>query len=422
MDKQADDTVIEDDAPVQGEPPRSATRKGKSDAGRSSADLPLRSEQQTSDEAKPEESPKTRGKTYRAPAVPLLRRRRRLAVLAAVCLVLSIGAYFGYSWFVHGRFIVSTNDAYVRADMSILAPRVSGYVASVAVKANAFVKAGEVLVRIEAGDYELAVQAAAAKIATQDATIARIGKQLEAEHAMVAQAHAQLLAVRADARRAVSDFERTQRLTAKNFSSRKLLDTARADRDRTAAEVLRAKAQILAAKAKLEVLAAQRAEGERVKAELATARRRAKRDLDATLIRAPFAGVVGNQSAKVGQYVKPGTRLLALVPLDRVYVIANFKETQIARLKVGQKVHITVDAYSEREVIGRIESFSPAAGSQFSLLPPDNATGNFTKIVQRLPVRISVPAEIAKQGYLRPGMSVVVDVETRSNDGAGGSK
>lgn len=127
----------------------------------------------------------------------MLRRRRRLAILTAVCLTLSVGAYFGYNWFVHGRFIISTNDAYVRADMSILAPRVSGYVASVAVKANALVRTGDVLVRIEAGDYELAVQAADAKIATQDATIARMGKQLEAERAIVEQACAQLLAVRA---------------------------------------------------------------------------------------------------------------------------------------------------------------------------------------------------------------------------------
>ena len=417
MDKHADDTVIDDDEPVQKAPPRTVKPKGSPATGLSSQ----RSEQATPEGAQTDEPGTAKAQAYRAPAVPLIRRRRRLAVFAVVAVMLGAGAYFGYDWFVRGRFIVSTNDAYVRADMSVLAPRVSGYVAEVAVKDNAHVKAGDVLVRIEADDYQLAVQAARSKITTQEATIARIGKQLEAERATVVQAQAQLRAAQADARRAVSDFTRTQQLADKNFSSRKLLDSARADRDRTAADVQSARAQVLAANAKLDVLAAQRAEAERVKAELKTALRQAQRNLDATVIRAPFAGVVGNRSAKVGQFVKPGTRLLALVPLDHVYVVANFKETQIARLKVGQTVRIAVDAYSDSEVVGRIESFSPASGSQFSLLPPDNATGNFTKIVQRVPVRISVPAGVARKQFLRPGLSVVVSVETRPLRGTGKS-
>ena len=140
---------------------------------------------------------------------------------------------------------------------------------------------------------------------------------------------------------------------------------------------------------------------------------KAKRDLSFTVIRAPFDGVIGNKAVQPGQYVQPGTRLLALVPLQTAYVEANFKETQIFRLKPGQKVVIKPDAYGDRDVIGTVDSIAPASGAQFSLLPPENATGNFTKIVQRLPVRITVPPDVAREGILRPGLSVVVDVHTR---------
>jgi membrane fusion protein (multidrug efflux system) len=148
---------------------------------------------------------------------------------------------------------------------------------------------------------------------------------------------------------------------------------------------------------------------------LEAARDQARRDLDATVIRAPFDGVVGNLSVARGDYVTPGKRLLAVVPLDRIYVDANFKETQLARLTVGAPVKLEVDAYPGREIVGRVESFSPASGSIFSLLPPENATGNFTKVVQRVPVRVSVPAEAAREGWLRPGMSVVATVDTRGD-------
>jgi membrane fusion protein (multidrug efflux system) len=186
-----------------------------------------------------------------------------------------------------------------------------------------------------------------------------------------------------------------------------------ADRDRTEAGVKSAEAALVAARANVEVLRAQTREAENLAAELRTAVGRAQRDLDFAVIRAPFDGVVGNKAVEAGAYVSPGSRIAALVPLQSVRVDANFKETQLGRVRPGQEVHIHVDAYPDRDIVGTVESLSPASGSVFSLLPPDNATGNFTKIVQRLPVRVHVPEDVAREGLLRPGLSVVVRVDTR---------
>jgi membrane fusion protein (multidrug efflux system) len=175
---------------------------------------------------------------------------------------------------------------------------------------------------------------------------------------------------------------------------------------------------VIAAKANVEVLAAQKREAENLAGELRTAADRAQRDLDFTVIRAPFDGVVGNKAVEAGAYVQPGSRVAALVPLQSVRVDANFKETQLAHMKPGQPVTISVDAFPDRKIVGEVESFSPASGTLFSLLPTDNATGNFTKIVQRLPVRIRVPADVAREGLLRPGLSVVVKVDTRGPEQA----
>ena len=230
----------------------------------------------------------------------------------------------------------------------------------------------------------------------------------------MAQARAQLTATQADETRAASEFERATILVEKNFATPQRLDLARADRDRTAAAVIGAKAAVSAAEAALTVLRAQEQEAERVRDELRVTQDKAKRDLDFTTVRAPFDGVVGNRAAQIGALVAPGTRLMALIPLDTAYVEANFKETQLGALKPGLKAKLTVDAYAKREIEGVVESLAPASGAQYSMLPPENATGNFTKIVQRVPVRIRVPAEVAQAGILRPGMSVVVDVDTRA--------
>ena len=350
---------------------------------------------------------------------PRARGSRKRAILALVAAVgVSFAAYKGYQWATHGRFLVATDDAYVRADTATLAAKVSGHLARVPVNDHAMVKAGDLLAVIDDGDYRLAVAAAEDKAQTQAATVARIGAQAEAQKAMVAQAEAQLAGVRAEALRAALDFDRAQKLKEATFATQQRVDTAQADRDRTAAAVETARAAVLAAKANLAVIEAQGLEATRVGAELKTALDKARRDLSFTEIRAPFDGVVGNKAAQPGQFVQPGARLMALVPLDSVYVEANFKETQIGKLRPGQKATLSVDAFGERTYEGVVESLSPASGAQFSLLPPENATGNFTKIVQRVPVRLRVSREAAREGLLRPGLSVVVDVDTKTTPAA----
>ncbi len=339
---------------------------------------------------------------------------RRFVLPVILLAAIGYGAKFGYEWFVEGRFLVSTDDAYVRADMSIVAAKVGGLIGSVAVTDNQKVGAGDVLVQIDDTDYRLAVEAARGKVATQEATIARFGQQVAAQQPMIAQADALIVANKADILRTQADFERAEALAKTDFGSKQRLDQARADRDRAAATLTSSQAALDAAKANLAVLQAQRAEAVHVKAELQTALAQAESNLQATTVRAPFNGVIGNRAAQPGQYIQPGTRLLALVPLDKAYVEANFKETQLANLKPGQKVRVSIDAWSsDKGVEGTVESVAPASGSQFSLLPPENATGNFTKIVQRVPVRIAVPADAAAGENLRPGLSVVVSVDTR---------
>ncbi|MCJ2061837.1 HlyD family secretion protein [Methylobacterium sp. J-088] len=349
-----------------------------------------------------------------AEAVPPRRRPLRRALLLAVLAVLiGGGAYAGWQWWTVGRFFVSTDDAYVQADISVLAAKVPGYLAAVPVVNGVSVKKGDVIPQLDDGDYRLALQAAQDKLATQESTIARIARQAEAAQAQVAQASAQLDATRADAVRAQADIARSMQMQA-DYVAKSRIDQTRADRDRTEASVKAMEAGLLAARANVDVLTAQKREAESVAAELRTAVDRARRDLDFAVIRAPFDGVVGNKAVEAGAYVAPGTRIAALVPLQSVRIDANFKETQVQRMRPGQTVTVTVDAYPDREIQGVVESFSPASGSVFSLLPPDNATGNFTKIVQRLPVRVRVPEEVAREGLLRPGLSAVVRVDTRA--------
>jgi membrane fusion protein (multidrug efflux system) len=349
-----------------------------------------------------------------AGAAPARKRPvRRAVLLIFLATALGGGAYEGWQWWTVGRFFVSTDDAYVQADISVLAAKVSGYLDSVPVVNGLSVKKGDVIAKLDDGDYRLALQAAQDKLATQESTIARIGRQTEAAQAQVAQAAAQLDASRADAVRAQADFNRSMQMQA-DYVAKSRIDQTRADRDRTEASVKAMEAGLIAARANVDVLQAQKREAESLAAELRTAVDRARRDLDFTVIRAPFDGVVGNKAVEAGAYVSPGTRVAALVPLQSVRIDANFKETQVQRMRPGQPVTVTVDAYPDREIHAVVESFSPASGSVFSLLPPDNATGNFTKIVQRLPVRVRVPEDVAREGLLRPGLSAVVRVDTRT--------
>jgi membrane fusion protein, multidrug efflux system len=345
--------------------------------------------------------------------------RRELLLGVVVAIGVGVGAWFGYDYLTVGRFIVSTDDAYVQAYNTSLAAKVAGYVASVPVTDNTYVHTGDVIATLDDGDYRLAIDSAREKVATQEATVARMAHQIVAQEAAVEQAKTQLVSARAAARRTELELDRQNLLVARDASSRQLQEQAQANRDQAVAGVQGAQAAIDSAIANVDVLKGQQQEATSTLNELKTALAKTERDLSFTVIRAPLDGVIGNRAVQTGDYVQTGQRLASLVPLADVYVTANFKETQVAHLKPGQPVAISVDALPEHTIQGIVESFSPASGAVFSLLPPDNATGNFTKIVQRLPVRIRAPEEIAREGLLRPGMSVVVSVNTKATAFAG---
>jgi membrane fusion protein (multidrug efflux system) len=342
--------------------------------------------------------------------------KRKLVLPGIVALLALAGAAYGVHYFLVGRFFVGTDDAYVRANNTTLGARVSGHIAAILPGDNAVVHGGDVIFKIDDGDYKIAVDAASTKIATQQATIDRIGRQVTALESAVEQAKAQLTSAEAGLKRAGLDYDRQEALNTKGFASRATFEVSEASRDQGVAGVKSAQAAYDAALSNVEVTKAQQAEARAQLAELQTTLAKAQRDLDFTSVRAPVEGTFSNRLVSTGDFIVVGQRLGNVVPLDDVYIDANFKETQLKRVRPGQPVTISVDAYGHRKFAGVVDSISPAAGSVFTLLPPDNATGNFTKIVQRLPVRVRVPKDVARQNLLRAGMSVYTTIDTR--DGA----
>jgi len=363
--------------------------------------------------ASPEVAPQAEAGPSQAKPAGGLKGKRKFLLGGAAALALAAATWFGVHYATVGRFMVSTDDAYVKANNTTLGAKVSGYVSELAFEDNTPVRAGEVIARIDDGDYKLAVDSAREKVATQQATVERFDRQITAQQAAVEQARAQLVSAKAGQVRMQSEYERQQALNGKDFASKQTLEQAIANRDQAIAAVKSAEAAIDGAVANVAVLEAQKREAAGTLAELKTALAKAERDLAFTEIKAPVDGVIGNRAVQPGDYVQTGQRIAALVPLSDVYIDANFKETQLGRLRPGQPVSITVDALPGETFEGVVQSVAPASGAVFSLLPPDNATGNFTKIVQRLPVRVRVPAEVAERNELRPGMSVIVDINTK---------
>ena len=320
-----------------------------------------------------------------------------------------------------GRFIVSTDDAYVGADTSTVTSKIAGYVKAVPAPDNTRVKAGDPLVVLDDADYRIALdqRRGADRHRRRRRSPASASRSSPARRRSKS-AEAQLASAKAAAENAEAQYDRVNALAGNGFATTSARDTARAARDQANQAVAAAEAaRRRGARQCRPSLAAQKTEAERGLDQYRLARDQAQLNLDHTVIRAPFDGVVGNGAAQPGEFVQPGQRLLALVPLDAVYVDANFKETQLADLRPGQTVTVTVDAYPDLKIEGTVASIAPASGSEFSLLPPDNATGNFTKIVQRVPVRIRLPADVAAEGLIRPGMSVVAAVDTRTGGDPG---
>ncbi len=338
---------------------------------------------------------------------------RKKIVIAVLLLCAALGGSGGWYWWTTLRFFESTDDAYVASDVSVISPKVEGYIKAVRVRENQAVKQGAVLFVIDDSDFAAKVAQAQAAAATEQAAVATYASRLDLQRAMIAQAQATLDSAEADLTRTQQDYQRYSELMASDFASRQRFQQAQADLRKAEAETAKSRAALGAAQSEQGVLQSQRQE-EMARLQQARANLKlAQNDLDNTVIRAPVSGVAGNRAGQVGQYVKPGTELLSLVPLPRVYVTANFKETQLTRMRPGQLAEVSVDAYPDYTLAGRIESFAPASGAEFSLLPPDNATGNFTKIVQRVPVRIALPRNDPLARLLRPGLSVTVSIDTR---------
>lgn len=350
-----------------------------------------------------------------APAAPAKPRSRRKLIMPIVGLVVLAGAgWFGYNYFTNGRYIVSTDDAYILGDITTVSPKVMGYVKSVDVTANQQVRAGDALVTLDDGDYRIARDQAQANIDNLSLTLARYDAQIKSAQTGVTQAQAQKAALEAAQRNATQAFDRATELNARNVVAQSALDAAVSAVDQANANLAAGDAQIASAEANVGVVEAQRAEaGGSLKTAQLTLDK-ANRDIGFTVLRAPYDGIVGNLAVQTGDLVSVGARLAAIVPVTQLYIEANFKETQLSKLVPGEHVKIHVDALEEGTIDGTIESLAPASGSVFSLLPAENATGNFTKVVQRVPVRIALPPEALATGHLRAGLSVVVEADTRT--------
>ena len=352
------------------------------------------------------------------PATPARRPLRRVVMLAVLVAALGYGGMMARDYWTVGRFMEKTDDAYLKADIAELSPEVTGHVSAVEVVENQSVKAGDVLFRIDDGDYRIALEQAQSQIATHAETLKRILAQIDAARAAVGQAEATRQAADAGLTNAKATEARIRSLNTSSYASQSQLDDAVAALATAQAQLANAAAAVTSANANVAVLQAQYAEAQAGSRALELTEEQAQRNLDRTEIRAPFDGVVANIAAKTGELVSPGTMLAAVVPAGSLYVEANFKETQLARIRDGARAEIAFDVLPGVSVEGRVASIAPATGANFSLLPPENATGNFTKIVQRVPVRIDLPAGAVADEHLRAGLSVIVSVDSRPGEAA----
>jgi membrane fusion protein, multidrug efflux system len=346
-----------------------------------------------------------------------LRPSRQAIKRAALVLALALGAAgvadFGYGYLTTGRYLESTDDAYVKADSTIVSPKVSGYLAEVLVGDNQPVRAGQVLARIDDRDFRTALNQARADVAGAEAAVRNLDAQIALQQPIIAQETADVAAAEANLQFAREEQARYDGLMKSGSGTIQRAQQTDAALREKLAQLQHGKSGLLAAERKVDVLTTDRA---KAVAQLDRARAleaQAALNLSYTEISAPVDGTIGARSLRVGQFVQAGTQLMAVVPLDAVYVVANFKETQLTHVRNGQPVEIRIDSFHDTRLRGHVDSLSPASGLEFALLPPDNATGNFTKIVQRVPVKI-VLDDHRLTGLLRPGMSAEPVINTKT--------
>jgi membrane fusion protein (multidrug efflux system) len=331
---------------------------------------------------------------------------------ASVLLIAAAGGYGNHYWRT-GRFLVSTDDAYVAAHSVLIGPKVSGYLSEAPVDDNQPVKAGEILARIDPRDYQTALDQARANVAAAQAAIEALNQQIAQQALVVQQGRHQVASDQAALVYSAQDFQRYTQLAKDGWGTVQRSQQAQADIREKDAALQHDIAVVSAAERQIGVLQAQVTQATATLAQLQAMQHQAELNLSYTNITAPVDGTVGARTLRVGQYVQAGTQLMAVVPLQAVYIVANYKETQLTEVRPGQPVTIDVDTFPGAKVTGHVESLAPASGQEFALLPPDNATGNFTKIVQRIPVKIVVDANDKLAHLLRPGMSVEPTIDTK---------
>jgi len=339
---------------------------------------------------------------------------RRLAALAGAIIVLIAAGTYGWHFWTTGRFEVSTDDAYVQADSTIIAPKVGGYLSQVLVTDNQPVKAGQLLAKIDDRDFVTALDQAKANVMAAQADIDDINATIKEQQAVIAQARATVNLDQANLTFLQEENTRYSNLADKGTATIEVAQQALSKRDVAVATLARDRAALDGAERQNDVLEAQLGKANAVLAQNRAVQKQAELNLSYTDIIAPIDGVVGDRTLRVGQFVQAGTQLMALVPLRNVYIVANFEETQLTDVRSGQPVQIEVDTFPGKVITGQVDSIAPASGQEFALLPPDNATGNFTKIVQRVPVKIVLDPNNPLIGRLRPGISAEPTINTRS--------
>jgi membrane fusion protein (multidrug efflux system) len=343
---------------------------------------------------------------------------KRLLLIIAGAAFVSAVAWFGWYWWTTGRFIESTDDAYIGGEVTTLSSRVAGFIERVAVVDNQSVKAGDLLIKIDDRDYRAQLAHAEASVALQQATLTNLSANRHLQEAVIEQVSADIVATTAELARAKSDVDRYRMLTNSQFASLQRFQQADADYEKAQAADRKARAALDAAERRLGVIDAEKQQTQAALDQTAADRDVARLNLGYTEIRAPIDGVVGNRSARAGAYAAVGGQLLAIVPASALWVDANFKESQLADVREGEQAEVIADVLPGVSFHGRVASLAPATGAQFSIIPPENATGNFTKIVQRVPVRIQLEDDAAEFGRLRPGLSVLVHVDGRPDAAA----
>jgi membrane fusion protein, multidrug efflux system len=339
-------------------------------------------------------------------------RKRTRAVIAGAVVAAALAAY-GAHWWQGARYLEDTDDAYVGADTVVLRPKVPGYIVEEHVTDNQAVHKGDLLYRIDDRDYRAAVARAEGAVAAQQALLGNLDATRLQQQAVVQQTQAGVDATNAELARARDDEARYRGLVARSAVSVQSAQRAEADWKQAEANGAKARATRLAAEREIGVIGSRRKQAEAALAQAGAELELARLNLGYTEVRAPMDGVIGNRRARNGGYAQAGEHLVSLIPARGLWIDANFKENQLARLHPGQRAGIEADALPGRVFHGRVQSLAPATGAQFSVLPPENATGNFTKIVQRVPVRILLDDADGTLGQLRPGLSVRATVDTR---------